>query len=237
MTTAIGATPTIAPTSLASDPAATPAGPASPSFDLSAVFGGSAQAMGLSAPANVLDQDMIFAQVTADLDSTASQTGQMAVAAQLAQNATLLGQLGAELEGADGQIASLESNPEGLLGFLSFLANFVLSELFGLQSQMAAQSGQVQPLDTAQSEANSAAMQESAKVFERMDDRQLTQQIVTPTMDERTLPEVSQQAAAVAVALGIVADAVSQVVNTATPQNAGVSGPQSQVDGRVRLAV
>lgn len=236
MTTAIGATPTLATPTL--DPASTttPAGPVSPSFDLGTIFGGSAQAMGLSAPANVLNQDMIFAQVTAELDSTTGETGSFSTAAELSQNATLLNRLGDLLGGADREIAGLETGSTDFLGFLSQIANALLS-IFGLQSETATAAAVVQPLDSAESTANTEAVEGSAEVFERMDDRQLTQQIVTPTMDERTLPEVSQQAAAVAVALGIVADAVSQVVNTATPQNAGVSGPQSQVDGRVRLAV
>jgi hypothetical protein len=236
MTTAIGAPPTLAPAALDTASATTPAGPASPSFDLGAVFGGSAQAMGLSAPSNVLNQDMIFAQVTAELDSTTGETGSLATAAELSQNATLLDRLGSLLGGADQQIAGLEPGSSDFLGFLSQIANALLS-IFGLQSQTATESGVVQPLDSAQSTANSAAVEESALVFERTDERELTAQVVNPTVSERTLPEVSQQAAAVALALGIVADAVGQLSNAAVPQNAGVNGPQAQVDGRVRLAV
>ena len=49
--------------------------------------------------------------------------------------------------------------------------------------------------------------------------------------------EVAQRSSAFALALGVVASSLEQLLATAVPQNAGAMGPSSQEDGRVRLAV
>lgn len=230
-----------------STPAADAAGPSSsapqtPAYDFGVNISGTAAALGLSQPRNVQDLELIFAQVASELDATRSQTGDLSAAADLSKKASDIGEMGQGAAALNAMSPFVEE--EDLLATLVSFVAYLVNAVFGLISDTAQNSGAVTSTNTRTEQGIENAIGRPAKTEQNFFDRQMSRNIVNADDISAGLPEnegdpvkVAERSTAFALALGVVASSLEQVLATAVPQNAGAMGPSAQEDGRVRLAV
>ncbi|NIZ11996.1 hypothetical protein [Phaeobacter sp. HF9A] len=244
LTSIAAAATSASPLSTSATDAAAPSSAAQqvPAFDFGVNVSGTAAALGLSQPRNVQDLELIFAQVAGELDATRSQTGDLSAAADLSKKASDIGLMGQGAADLNAMSPSIEE--DDLLAKLVSFVVYLVNAVFGMISDTAQNSGAVTSTNSKTEQGIENAIGQSVKTEQNFFDRQMSRDIVSPDQIAAGMPEnegdpveVAQRSSAFALALGVVASSLEQVLATAVPQNAGAMGPSSQEDGRVRLAV
>lgn len=224
--------PTALPTPLG--PAAPVGGAAAPAPFYEADLGASAatealsQRLGLSAPKNIDDLDMAFAEVANTARRTQTETGNLSSAAQLAERETQLGQM-------DESIAAAAQTPNVFVAAL----NFILSTFFGITLHGAQDNANPPSSLDAQDASIEGAVVETGDKSARMLDRDLVRDIVQSDLppDAGSANAVLDKATGLAAAVINIDQTIADLARADAPMNGGADSPMAAASGRLQLAV